>query len=303
MSPIVQKLESVAISDPSYQDGKTRDSRGMSFPGRPAASPVSQEPSFLPMAYNPAAPAAPEVILHREKTPPPEDGAGNPLVAAAVSDHGISHSQSFGGTPTYNIGGFSGPPVQTPSSATGQNFGGTYSAAGFSGPPVQTPTQQQSYFPGSPAPASAPVSSTSQSQVATPQSPYAQYFQNSFAGPPTAASQDSIYAQPPPPPSTAPPQPSYTTAAPPPGGFAQYQYNSNTTSSSRAESGLSNTKPLMTDYSIHQEVYRPTQMEATRKAKPVKVREGGPRGKLEDRAEKLERGMGSIFKKLERKIG
>ena len=106
MSPIVQKLENVAITDPSYQQGRTRDSRTTTtvFPGPPiSATPQSQEASnFAPLAYNPAAPAAPEAIQHREKTPPPDDGAPNPLVAAATSDHGQTY-----GVPFQNLGGFS----------------------------------------------------------------------------------------------------------------------------------------------------------------------------------------------------
>jgi hypothetical protein len=63
---------------------------------------------------------------------------------------------------------------------------------------------------------------------------------------------------------------------------------------------MSGTKPLMTDYSIHQQVYRPTETEANMKHnKPLKP----PRGKLEDRADKLEKGVGGFLKKLEKKIG
>lgn len=287
MSPIVQKLENVAITDPSYQGGKTRDSRTSSFPGPPgppiSATPHSQEASnFVPMAYNPAAPAAPEVIAHREKTPPPEDGAGNPLMAAAISDHG-------------------------------QTFGVPHGGIGFSGPPGQ-PLPQQSYFTGPPASAP-PV-------AAAPQSPFAQHFQHSFAPPPTSAPKSSPYAQPPP--SSAPPpayqqqtqphvpvnqfanysgSPGFPAASssapgviPPPGGFANFQYTKR-----------SNTQPLGTDYSIHQQVYRPTESEAAhgKTAKSGKTPQAAktPRGKLEDRAEKLEKGVGSLLKKLEKKIG
>src|SRR6202035_5450334 len=92
--------ENVAISDPSYHNGQTRDSRTSStaFPGPPiSATPQSQESAnFAPMAYNPAAPAAPEAIKHREKTPPPEDGAANPLAAAAISDQAQNFNPNFG---------------------------------------------------------------------------------------------------------------------------------------------------------------------------------------------------------------
>lgn len=60
----------------------------------------------------------------------------------------------------------------------------------------------------------------------------------------------------------------------------------------------------MTDYSVHQQVYRPTEGESMKKVKVGKERNGnGPRGKLEVKADKLEKGMGSLFKRLEKKIG
>jgi hypothetical protein len=306
MSPVVQKLENVAITDPSYQQGRTRDSRtavAPSFPGPPiSATPQSQEASnFAPMAYNPAAPAAPEVIQHREKTPPPEDGAGNPLVAAAASEHGQTY-----GVPFQNPGGFSGPPTQA--------------------------APQQSYFPGPPSIGAPPPSAGLQSQFGQPppsaglQSPYA----HSFAPPPTAPKPTPPYSQSPAgsvpsPPAyqahaTSPPvtqyanypgspdlsprmstpgpyspglaslnqQPQPYTPGAPPGGFSQFNYNP----------ALSNTQPLSTDYSIHQQVYRPTEGEAVGKTKTKP-----PRGKLEERAGQLEKGVGGFLKKLEKKIG
>ncbi|PBP17777.1 RNA recognition motif-containing protein [Diplocarpon rosae] len=307
MSPVVQRLESVAVTDVGYQQGQTRDSR-TTAPGAPASQ---EAPSFAPMAYNPAAPAAPEVIRHREKTPPPDDGAVNPLMAAAASDQA--------------------PTLAAP-----------YQQHAFPGPPPQPP-QQQSYFANVPPPGSAPPSQTHSAPVpAVPISPFAQHFPTSFAPPPTAS---SPYAQPPPASVTAtppayqqqpqqpqqpqhqqhqqqpqpshPPVPQFAThpgspglptpgiyspglgtpmtgpPAPqphvaPPGGFSQHQYGS-----------ASTTTPLMTDYSIHQQVYRPTEDEAYKPAKEVKA----PRGNLEKRAGQLEKGVGSLFKKLEKKLG
>jgi hypothetical protein len=99
MSPVMQELENVAITDPSYQQGRTRDLRTTTaaFPDPPiSATAQSYEASnFTPLAYNPAAPAAPEAIKHREKTPPPEDGAPNPLVAAAASEQGQTYGVPF----------------------------------------------------------------------------------------------------------------------------------------------------------------------------------------------------------------
>ena len=312
MSPVVQNLENVAITDPSYQQGRTRDSRTTtaSFPGPPiSATPQSQEASnFAPLAYNPAAPAAPETIQHREKTPPPEDGAANPLVAAATSDHGQTY-----GVPFQQPGGFTG----------------------FSGPPQQ-PSQQQSYFPGPLAAAAAPAAAPQPSQPppsTTVKSPYAGHFQHSFAPPPTAATSNSspyasVPANPPPGPPAYTPQPQshipvtqyanypgspgmspgmttpgvgspgfqspdiYSPAAPP-GGFAQYNYAQN-------NNAMSGTKPLMDDYSIHQQLYRPTENEANMKHnKPLKP----PRGRLEAGAGAVENRVSGFLKKLEKKIG
>jgi hypothetical protein len=294
MSPVVQKLENVAITDPSYQQGRTRDSRTTTtaLPGPPiSATPQSQEASnFAPLAYNPAAPAAPETIQHREKTPPPEDGAANPLAAAATSDHG----QAYGG-PFQNPGAFSGPPQQPP--------------------------PQQSYFPSIPAaPAAAP-------QPTTVQSPYAQHFQHSFAPPPSASTNTSspyasVPTNPPPgPPAYTPQQqthipvtqyanypgspgmspgmtsPSFAppplthSATAPPGGFVQYNYAQNS-------SGLSGNRPLMNDYSIHQQLYRPTESEISSKQKPLKK---GTR--LESGAGALENRVTGFLKKLEKRVG
>ncbi|KAJ9643956.1 hypothetical protein H2199_003822 [Coniosporium tulheliwenetii] len=81
MSPVVQKLEQVAISKP-YQGRTASVSTTKSYQGPPTAAstssisatsppPTEAPPHYAPMAYNPAAPAAPEPIAHREKTPPP----------------------------------------------------------------------------------------------------------------------------------------------------------------------------------------------------------------------------------------
>lgn len=55
----------------------------------------------------------------------------------------------------------------------------------------------------------------------------------------------------------------------------------------------------MTDYSIHSQVYRPTEGEYKVKSKPAKP----PAGKLEARAGQVEKGVNGLLKKLEKKIG
>jgi hypothetical protein len=188
-------------------------------------------PSSLPLTYNPAAPAAPKAIEHREKTPPPEDGAENPLMSTAIADQGQ----------------ICGVPYQ-------------YSGDGFSGP---------LHHPLSP-----------QRQVSL----YSQNLQNQFAATPTSATvpppacqvQDSTEAYHGSAGYTPPGMGMYTPSFPiasipssynsvaPPGGFAQHDYSP----------GLRNTKPLMMDYSIHSQVYRPTEEEAAVKTKPIKPRQG-----------------------------
>lgn len=320
MSPVVQQLENIAISDPSYQNGRTKNSQSSTaFPGPPmSAVPKPEEKpaaAFAPMAYNPAAPAAPEQIRHREKTPPPEDGAANPLMAAAASDQGQpfsppAHQQSFPGppsalgpTPSSQGGYFPGPPQQSPYTHPGSvpppppvgrtssmhhtqqtgftpqyaqqhgSYGAQPGTPGFQ-QPLQSPGFQQPLkSPGFQQPLQSPgFQQPLQSPGFQPQG---------FSGPP--------HSSPPPqqgtPQSFGLPGPPPGGPTPPPGGFSQYQYSQGPG------------KPLANDYSVHQQVYRPTEAEGQHKYKPQKE----PRGKLEDNAMKLEKGVTSIFKKIEKK--
>ena len=115
MSHVVQRLEKAAIHDGGQQRGSTTASvspatsasvSGMTDRGR---SPPTHEDTtnFQPLAYNPAAPAAPEPIKHREKTPPPVDGdGGTGLSAAAQRDH----SQAMSPMPMLPQSSLSQPP-------------------------------------------------------------------------------------------------------------------------------------------------------------------------------------------------
>ncbi|CAK45114.1 uncharacterized protein An07g09060 [Aspergillus niger] len=124
VSSVVQQLENVAITDPGYQNGQTRNSQAEvvsnPVPSYQAITPPSNlppppplgglattaqpvmpgiqtvaseqqdnappEPTPAPLPYNPAAPPAPEPIRHREKTPPPDDAeTGTGLAAAAAA--------------------------------------------------------------------------------------------------------------------------------------------------------------------------------------------------------------------------
>ena len=58
--------------------------------GEPAVTSAVDNKDYTPLAYNPAAPAAPEPIKHREKTPPPSDiGPADGFIAPG------DHSQNF----------------------------------------------------------------------------------------------------------------------------------------------------------------------------------------------------------------
>lgn len=262
ISPVVQRLENLAVSDP-YHNAHARNSASTTstLPGPPGPPPVAapantqDSTSFAPLAYNPAAPAAPETIAHREKTPPPADGAANPLAAAAASDYG-------------------------------QQYGTGFQAPSFPGPPQSQPPPQQTYFPGPPQSAPPPSAGLQSNFSQSVQSPVTM----SFAPPPTAPTSTQYANHPGAPgissPLTSPGIPG--APQPPPGGYSNYSY-----------SEQSPAAPLNNNYAIHQQVYRPTEGEASSKYKTAKP----PRGKLEERAGQLERGVSGILKKLEKKIG
>ncbi|KAL2427028.1 hypothetical protein ABEF95_007075 [Exophiala dermatitidis] len=149
-----------------------------------AAQPQPQPPpsstNFTPLAYNPAAPAAPEPIAHREDTPPPVDGMDGTGLAAAAKHDGIpgipsaAAAAAAGGYPqTYQgqsqthapfpphigthpqgaaAGTFSPPPQANPNpnlynvnqygapSPQPPSFGPSHASASMSLPPQHTPS-------------------------------------------------------------------------------------------------------------------------------------------------------------------
>ncbi|GJD04903.1 RNA recognition motiF-containing protein [Colletotrichum higginsianum] len=264
---------------------------------RPVPEQQPQQPaSFVPMAYNPAAPAAPEVIRHREKTPPPEDDIADPLAAAVAYDAQAPFSPGFVPPPGFQ-------------SAQGVGVGG----AGLPPPP---PPQQQQHFGGPPAhpglqrAATVPVQ-TLQSGLASPglTNPYASPFPASPGFQPPPPPPLPQQQQTTPPPSTTPqttqpvtsPGPTATPAAVaappvvPPGGFSQYSYTSSNGTATPQQ------QPGAFDYSIHAQAYRPTEMEAN-KYKGYAGKQD-PSGKLEQNMGRLEKGVTGMFRKFEKKFG
>ncbi|KAH7153013.1 hypothetical protein EDB81DRAFT_881962 [Dactylonectria macrodidyma] len=262
MSSVVQNLENMAISDPQY--GAAKAPSQPSFAPPPTAPPPSntaaaQAPAtFAPMAYNPAAPAAPEAIQHREKTPPPDEDPLNPLAVAVAYDY---HKQPF--TPGMP------PPSQFP-------------PGGLASPGLPPHFGAVPQHPGLHRAATMPVHGGLGS-------PYG----SSFPGPPASQPPpQQAVAQPPGQPT--PPAANPTVPPPPPGGFSQYSYNPQQTQA----------PPGTQDYSVHQQVYRPTQTEmANSELHPYSQKTTEPRGKLEENAGRLERGVSGMLKKFEKKFG
>jgi hypothetical protein len=125
VSGTVHTPVSPPISPPAPQDGQQHPPQQPAQQQQQVPPPQQAAPAttYAPMAYNPAAPAAPEPIAHREKTPPPADGdSGTGLNATAAHEVGTRPvaqqpgfmmaanplQQSFGPQPT------SGPYVPGP---------------------------------------------------------------------------------------------------------------------------------------------------------------------------------------------
>lgn len=283
LSPVIARLENAAIShsSPSPNTGTTQ-----SFPGPPTApAPASSPPgagsaSYAPMAYNPAAPAAPEPIAHREKTPPPLDAAdGTGLGTAAMQDH---HASQYSN------------PLQTsfaPQSTSSPYMPGPPAPGqGFSGPPGIQRTHTMGSVPSaSPGPPSfAPPPSAP---------PLGQY--GSHDAPPPGLQRTSTmpsqqYANypgspgfPPGPQSPRAQQQYQGLASPPPGGYSQYSYE-----------GTSQQSATPIAQPIHQQLYRPTEGGSAVEP-PAAPQRNSNVGK---RVEKVEKGMGRFLKKLDQKF-
>ncbi|GJN70564.1 RNA recognition motif-containing protein [Purpureocillium lilacinum] len=270
-SSVVQRLERVAITDPQYggtDAAATAPAHVMvqdSSPGGGSAKAAAEIPvaslpppppppaaNFAPMAYNPAAPAAPETIRHREKTPPPDEDPLNPLAVAVAYDY---QKQPF--TPGI-------PPPAQHVQVTSPGLPPPH----FAGPPSHPGMQRAATMPVHQGMAS----------------PYGSSFPAlpGFAPPP-----------PPPQPASQPTPPASNPSGPlqSPEGFTNYTYSQQHTP----------VRQLSQDYSIHQQVYRPSTETGTTQAQYQPKQEG--RSRLEENAGKLERGVTGMLKKFEKKFG
>ena len=349
VSPVVQKLENVAIEDPAYRNGQTRSSRSGQTSSTDAtyfsnseaeSSKNSKEPeAYKPLAYNPAAPPAPEPIKHREKTPPPPgaEAEGTGLSAAAYDDHLQTISpvpqqrHSSLSQPSYAmspnpVGHMSSPQSQAPntpfaspppfvrqsgqSSASG---GITASTSPIPPPPPQSGRTSSTSF------APPPVAVSTQIQISNvapqqhgaaysppPREPNARFYQgsNQPLDSPSAQILGNSYVGPPPQPlqHLQPKYADYLASRPQPQQHPQEPIGgySDYSYSHQHQQSLYQQGG---DYNVHGQVYRPTEEEA-HKGKHHKPSESGqPSGRLEQSAGRVDKGVNRFLKKLEKRIG
>ncbi|KAL9004987.1 MAG: hypothetical protein Q9188_002201 [Gyalolechia gomerana] len=348
MSPVVQKLENVAVEDSAYQNGKTRDSRSAAatFAPPPTAAsgnsqetPESNDPeSFKPLAYNPAAPPAPEPIRHREKTPPPPEAEheGTGLSAAAYNDH--AHAQAV---PTSH-GSLPQPPypvsMHSPAYSSPQPHSSPYASpppfAGLTGmspmpdgragsmsslPPPPPHGARNASISSTQIPSRTPSTQTQGFSSVTSQQP-------TFSPPPRDPNPlyaggnkplDSPSAQilgnsyvahsPQPLQHLQPQYVDYLANQPPqpPQGQAQEPvggYSDYNYSQPHHHHHHHSHQPG-NEYDVHNQLYRPTQEEMHRHKQRRPSEGGQPSGKLEQQAGRLDKGVNRFFKKLEKRIG
>lgn len=287
VSRVVQQLERAAIDDNYIPTPPSTVSQhgAPAFPGPPISAvsatgdsvPHPPPQHFSPIPYNPAAPAAPEQVRHREKTPPPEDGVGNPLHQTLAYDAGTPFSPGLApsglgplspGIPPPNFQHptgaptFAPPPVASPGFAP-QNFGS------LGGHPTGL-SQHPPAHPGLTRAATMPVT-------------------QGMASPGLASPYGSSIGSPYTPGSHTPTPPGLNAVPPPP-----------VPQSSQSGAGYNNfgpsaaSQPQGSEYNIHQQFYVP---ESQYKPKQE------PRGKLEEKAGKLEKGVSGLLKRVEKKFG
>lgn len=276
MGQVVQKLESAVISEPQYStsdhgsQGATSAAPAVSVAAVPPPPPA-QPANFAPMAYNPAAPAAPETIRHREKTPPPDEDPLNPVAVAVAYDY---QRQPF--TPGYPA------QAQFPPGVTSPGLPPSIGSPGLPPPGIQrSATMPANAGLASPGLVSPYGSGFPMGQSGAPPPPPPQ------SQPPPQVAQHQVPNQPTPPVVASPGLP-----PPPPGGYSNYSY-----------SQPGQAAPSGSDYSVHQQLYRPTEDEAANSAENPYPPRQEPRGKLEENAGRLERGVSGVLKRFEKKFG
>lgn len=330
MSPVVQQLEQAAIDTPYRPRAGTAQSGAAPSTNDSSGESVASASLPVPVAYNPAAPAAPEPIAHREKTPPPEEGvnatpfgpgsvqpagqyATRPAAVQQSSYHAGTPQQSyFPGPPQRNASGSfppppsngaqasprpsssfpSSPPGMTPPQAQHQSFGPPYSQATFQPITQFASYPQQAAYVTSPGLAGhTPVQSAGFPGPPGFQSAYIQQSVYSPGIPQHTPLQSPGFAQ------HTPMQSPGMTLPPPPSGPPAGSIGgySNYTYTQQTQPGTQSDA-----YTMHTQLYRPTEAEAAHG-------QGGsshptPPDKFNTRISRVEKGVGRFLKRLDQKI-
>ena len=272
VSSVVQKLERAALSD-----AKPAANGVPSFAPPPisAVSAGSGTPpqAFAPIPYNPAAPAAPEAIQHREKTPPPDDAEISPLHHRLAQDATTPFSPGLAPTGLGPLSpGIPPPAFHSPPGAPNFPAPPQHGSLASPGMPPAGFGHLPHHHPGLARAATMPL---------TPASPFSAFPGSPGYVPPHQTHTPPVAA------AGLPPPP------PPPAASAPYAYGS------PGGGGPSSPPAAPAYYSIHSEMYTPGEGEGPNKYKPKTE----PRGKLEENAGRLERGLTGALKRFEKKFG
>lgn len=295
MSPVVQQLERTAIGSSFTTRSASTVSAG-SLPGPPTSAPAPAVGG-----YNPAAPAAPEPVTYREKTPPPpDDGTGTGLnhvskydsAAPVASATGYLPQQTHSAQSTPQPMYFSGPPsAPRPGPPSHAPSFGPMAASTIASPPSVSPppTQQTTQYANFPAHvqqqqfSNVPGTPGYNSQLPpTPSAPPA------YSGPLQS-------------PGIPPPPQQHQVLGAPPGGFSSYSY-----ASASSQTAMNQQGGFVGD--THGQLYRPTEAEMSimHKGKPKRTATEGSLGskegkpKLEDSFGRLEGKVTGLLTKLDK---
>jgi len=302
---IVQRLESVAISNPASElTTKT-------------PPPPLMGASAAVASYDPASPRAPEPLVYREKTPPPADGEvglGTVMRGEAQVDSFASQHQAYGifseppatesATPQVP-----GPLLQAPATPPNQFL------TSFAPPPTaqtNTPQRLQGIFTP-PSVSASPVRALPLRNEDQPKPQYATYGNSLPPPPPVVRSAASYTEQGPSSHQNQQSQmssPSYYAQGqgqgqanpqymPSPGlqpGFSPY-YQAQT----GASFPYSPQTGLVSPYAVHSQAYRPTEEELAAHGDKDKQSEG-LFGALDARAVKVEKGISKWLGRLDKRL-
>lgn len=286
LSNVVRQLEKVAIADPHCGTDARASQSTIQSVAAPVGSggPTNSTPlpehaaNFAPMAYNPAAPAAPEAMRPREKTPPPDEDPLNPVAVAVAYDY---QKQPF--TPAMP------PPPQFPPGDL-QSPGLPPHGVAIPGPPppVSSPGIAPPQY-GAMQQRASTVPANAGMAPSGPTSPYG-----------TAAAYPGLTGIPPAPHPPLPHTQSQPVMAPttgipghglPPQGASYFNY------------AYSHQAPMAggaMDYSIHQRGYYPLAGEG--QPQPYEPKRE-VRGRLEEGAARVEKGVTGVLKRIEKRFG